>query len=469
MKTSTILLFILSVFLIMGTIGYALPREGMEVADATLTFPRITDMLSADKPVMDSTQAFIHANQMRTFMVTQRLSEELQRRLAVLRHKYAINYPHDSIEWIYPVLAALDNARNRPVRILHYGDSQIEIDRITSDLRQSLMARFGGYGVGLIPAIQTIPTTAIAQECDQPLTRFMAYGRDDMRSDTAYYGVLGQTALVDGSTTFTFRATSMAKECTKKFGQITLLTDLIERPLTITATAGSYSQTKTASRGTTHIIFDLPDSTRQASLHIDGKGLIHAVLVDGKGNGLQYDNAAMRGCSGTIFTGIDPRSMASYFGRYDVPLIILQYGGNVVPYVKTDKQIADYCASLRRQISYLRRLSPQSKILFIGPSDMATNIDGKMQTYPSIPLLDDALRQMCADTDVAYWSLYRAMGGKNSMTSWVNNQPALAGSDHVHFTPAGARHTAQMLLDAIYAAYDYYHQSLENDEKQNTD
>lgn len=456
MKTSRILLFILSVFIMMGAIGYAIPTEGVGVGSATLTFPRITEMLQPDEPQMDTTQAFLHAQQMREFLVTQRLSEELQRRMAVIRHRYAINYPNDSIEWIYPLFQALDRAKEQPVRILHYGDSQIEIDRITSDLRQAFMSRFGGYGVGLIPAIQTIPTSAISQQCDRELVRYMAYGPTEMRFDTAYYGVMGQTAQIDGTATFEFRSMGMSQPCTKKFGRITILTDLIEQPLQATVTAGSFTLKQTAPIGSTSITFDLPDSTRQASVTVSGRGLVHAFMLDGNDRGVQYDNSAMRGCSGTIFTSIKAASMASYFSKYDVPLIIMQYGGNVVPYAKTDKQISDYCASLKRQIDYLKRLSPHSKILFIGPSDMSTNINGKMQSYPSLKPLVAALRQMCNDNDVAFWSLYDAMGGENAMTEWVNHTPAWAGSDHVHFTPAGAKHTAGMLMDAIFSAYNYY-------------
>lgn len=176
MKTSRTLLFIVSVFLMMGLIGYAIPPEGIKIADTTITFPTLADMVEPDVPQIDSTQAFLHAEQMRRFMEVQRASEEMQRRFAVTRHRYAINFPHDSIEWIYPLFQALENASKHPLRILHYGDSQIEVDRITSDLRQNFMNRFGGYGVGLIPAIQTIPTSAISQDCDVELTRYMVYG-----------------------------------------------------------------------------------------------------------------------------------------------------------------------------------------------------------------------------------------------------------------------------------------------------
>jgi len=44
------------------------------------------------------------------------------------------------------------------VRVLHYGDSQIEGDRISSFLRNRFQKKFGGYGVGLVspkPLVKT--------------------------------------------------------------------------------------------------------------------------------------------------------------------------------------------------------------------------------------------------------------------------------------------------------------------------
>ena len=43
---------------------------------------------------------------------------------------------------------------------------------------------------------------------------------------------------------------------------------------------------------------------------------------------------------------------------------------------------------------------------------------------------------MAQDEGIAYWSIYEAMGGYNSMVVW--HEKGLAGSDYVHFTRAGA-------------------------------
>ena len=35
------------------------------------------------------------------------------------------------------------------------------------------------------------------------------------------------------------------------------------------------------------------------------------------------------------------------------------------------------------------------------------------------------------------------------MPSWVNNDPPLAGADHIHFTPKGAKQVAEWLFMAF--------------------
>ena len=79
-----------------------------------------------------------------------------------------------------------------------------------------------------------------------------------------------------------------------------------------------------------------------------------------------------------------------------------------------------------------------------------------MQTYPHLPKLIDSLREMCLNNDVAYWDLYSAMGGYNSMVNWVNSNPPLAGSDYIHFTYTGSNHASELLCLGLMKAYELY-------------
>ena len=68
---------------------------------------------------------------------------------------------------MFPFFKKLENAKTKKVRIMHYGDSQIEGDRISGRLRERLQKEFGGNGAGLsavIPAtrkisLKNIPST----------------------------------------------------------------------------------------------------------------------------------------------------------------------------------------------------------------------------------------------------------------------------------------------------------------------
>lgn len=47
---------------------------------------------------------------------------------------------------------ALDEVKERPVHIAYFGDSFIEADILTGDLRDMLQERYGGCGVGFVDA-----------------------------------------------------------------------------------------------------------------------------------------------------------------------------------------------------------------------------------------------------------------------------------------------------------------------------
>jgi hypothetical protein len=48
-----------------------------------------------------------------------------------------------------------------------------------------------------------------------------------------------------------------------------------------------------------------------------------------------------------------------------------------------------------------------------------------------------------------YWDLYDVMGGEGSMVHWVEDEPALAVKDYIHFTPKGASKVGRALVEAL--------------------
>ena len=360
----------------------------------------------------------------------------------------------DARHYLTAFYQALDSADRMPVRVVHYGDSQIEEDRISSILRELWQQEYGGGGVGLLPLHQTIPTSSLrqwisinghTQSTQGGPKRYLIYGPSSMRLKGDDYGVMGQVAalnnhLVTGSENTIMHIAPYDNKIKSfnYFNQVRILTDSIQLSIT---------QPQTAIRDTLicgNTVFSLPDSTTRTHLHFRGKGHIYGVSLETP-TGVIVDNIPMRGCSGNIFTRIDSLMLCSFFQQTNTRLIILQYGGNMIPQTKNRSTVNGYVNKLREQIHYLRACAPYASILFIGPSDMSTRINGNLTTYPMVPYMDQQLALMAQEEQIAYWSMYHAMGGKGSMITWRNK--GLAGSDYVHFTRKGATKVGKLLYE----------------------
>ena len=362
----------------------------------------------------------------------------------------------DSRAYLAAFYAALDSVRTMPVRVVHYGDSQIEEDRITNVLRERWQKAYGGGGVGLLPLHQTIPTRSmrqwlsmdgVVQTVQGGPKRYLVYGPRSMRLDNDEYGVMGQVAVMDSTLVAGSEDVVMCIEPIDKkrqghnyFNRVRVLTDSVDGYILAQDTMLSPTP------DTRHpLLYTLPDSTTKCEIHLQGKGKVYGVSLETP-TGVIVDNTPMRGCSGNIFTKIDSTQLSDFYRETNTRLIILQFGGNMIPQTENASTISGYVRStLRQQVRYLRACAPDAAILFIGPSDMSTNIDGQMSTYPLVPYMDKLLKKMAAEEQIAYWSMYDAMGGKDSMVRWVEN--GLAGSDYVHFTRAGANKMGRMLYE----------------------
>ena len=72
--------------------------------------------------------------------------------------------------------AALESAATgQKISIFHYGDSQIEGDRMTGFIRQRLQQQFGGVGPGFIPAYNVYQTQSFRQKVSGNFKRYTAF------------------------------------------------------------------------------------------------------------------------------------------------------------------------------------------------------------------------------------------------------------------------------------------------------
>lgn len=440
MKPRHIAYIIWIIIALLGVVCWVVPEDGFSIGKYTLRWPTLAEALELQLTVdslqltVDSLQLTVDSGQ-RIVDTTNTITKKPQPVIPIVNIANT-----DTRTYLSAFYAALDSASSKPVRVVHYGDSQIEEDRITNVLRERWQKQYGGGGVGLLPLHQTIPTRTIrqwlsingvVQTAQKGPKRYLVYGLRSMRlTDSDDYGVMGQVAvmdstLVEGSEDIVMNIEPIDKKRKPHnyFNRVRVLTSLPDSLLV------------------------LPDSTTHYQLHLQGKKNVYGVSLETP-TGVIVDNIPMRGCSGTIFTKIDSTQLSDFYRETNTRLIILQFGGNMIPQTENPSTISGYVRStLRQQIRYIRACAPQASILFIGPSDMSTRIDGELSTYPLLPYMDKLLKKMAEEEQIAYWSMYDAMGGKNSMAHWV--EVGLAGSDYVHFTRSGANKVGRMLHEWI--------------------
>lgn len=344
------------------------------------------------------------------------------------------------------------------LRILHYGDSQIEMDRMSSRLRVYMQETFGGGGPGMLPFRTIIPTIAVNQSCSGALTHLASFGDSTVTRSRGNYGPMMQCFRMAGGSTIRVKASkhSTVDDRVKVFSKVRLVYNNRSGSMTGTLTDGrtrGSSSRDAAGQGVGSMVWALDSSTTSFSLAVNGTADLYCLTVD-DGPGVAVDNIPMRGCSGQQFTLVNQDLLTQAYAELNVGLVILQFGGNSVPYLNNEKSISTYCRSIGRQIDYIHQCCPRAKILFIGPSDMSTRHKGVLQTYPHLPALIDSLAATAIRHDAAFWSIYHAMGGWNSMVHW--NKEGLAGSDYIHFSQRGADQMGDRLAQALSDNYRLY-------------
>ena len=360
--------------------------------------------------------------------------------------------PNDDLKFFDPLFKELENADKKRVRILHYGDSQLEEDRMTFIIRDTLQSMFGGDGQGMMPA-RTHNTFSMAGGASGSITRYMIFA-PDRRSGGNKYGPFGDFVRLYGSVRLNYRQSKREDVKRRLFNEVTVVAGNTSGK-GLAVTLGDSTIRFNAGESLVRAVFSVPDSSDKVSISISGNGDLYGVLMDNK-TGVAVDNIPMRGCSGTIFTAMNADQLRSYYDQENVRLIFLQYGGNSVPVISNTKHVSNYCNTIRKQINYIQGLAPNAKIVFIGPSDMYS------RTRPMIPHLVDSLKSTANSCGAAYWDIYGAMGGKYSMSKWVSK--GLAASDYIHFSSKGSKLMASNIADSFKLYYEYYLWRKENEE-----
>jgi len=341
---------------------------------------------------------------------------------------------------------------------------------MTSYIRFKLQQQFGGNGVGLQPAVSLYGyQMSLRHTASDNWLRYTAFGNVDSTLEHKKYGALAcfarfspypvDSVPADTSTKeawITLEESSRTYTITRHFKQCRLFYGDNPEPVLYQLMAdGELIDADFLSVGEgLHINrWQFEETPRALTFKFNGTGSpdFYGIALDGD-RGVAVDNIPMGGSAGLVFTRMDANLLLQLYDTLNVKLLILQFGGNVVPYIA--EKYSYYERWFYRELRYLKRLFPDIPILVIGVHDMSVKEKDRFVTYPSLEKIRDALKNATFRAGGAYWDMYEAMGGKNSMPSWVAAEPALAAKDYAHFSPRGAAILAEIFYNSFIS--DYY-------------
>jgi len=482
MKPVQIFSLLLLVTTLLLGIGYVFPKEGITVSPSlTLKFHwDLTNLKSKNIEYADIgsiiaiNESLIEQDSLTsTDSLILQPKDTIRAKSSVLYQKIQpIEFPSGDSLLLNPFFKQLNNSTQTNVRIFHYGDSQIEGDRITGYLRNKFQQKFGGSGPGLMPAMPGIAeSSSIIHQASSNWMKHAVYFKNDTILPHHKFGVLGSFARFTSYFDDSLPITHEPKNATIEFGRSGMAYTSVNNFTKCRVFYGHASQSFQV-RGYYNdslIWFEEIDSTvvtesfcwnmekAPQKFRIEFEATkspdIYGIALDAP-NGVSVDNLPFRGSSGTEFSRLDFSQIQEMLASLNPGLILIEFGVNVVPY--QSKNYDFYERILSRQLTYLKKVMPGIPILVIGVSDMSERKGNDYESYESVEKVIRAQRNAAQSTGCAFWNLYEAMGGKNSMPSWVFAHPPLASTDFIHFNRKGGHIVAQMLFNALMEKYNSF-------------
>lgn len=375
-------------------------------------------------------------------------------------------------ERLRPFLEKLASAKEapEPVRILQIGDSHTAGDQITGSWRTALQTRFGRAGRGVLP-----PGRPYAGYLTRDITAGQSIG-------WSVNGIFGAAYSANSNIRLGLSGYSLTSE--QPGATVTLSADNgrnFDR-LTVCALSGPGQGSLQLSLGAAVVAWSLDGAqagSRCRTLDGNGEATIASATVIGgpvtitswsterrMGGGVILSNLGTVGAQFLHFGRTDDRVVATELAAYRPDLIVVAYGTNEA--FRPGFSASAYEATLRADLTRLRRLAPDVPMLLIGAPDSATKQPGLQsgESGTSAPCADGGgwrptaalasvqavQRRQARAFGIAYWDWAQRMGGRCVADGWTQGTTPLMRGDHVHFTSRGGAEIARLLQADLDAA-----------------
>lgn len=371
------------------------------------------------------------------------------------------DFGNDSVSALEHFFQALNKVKKqkRKVRIAYFGDSMIEGDLITQDLRASMQDKFGGNGVGFVPITSIV--AGFRKTIIHTFGNWTTYNLLDTLPAQHNLGISGYGFIPRTVTDFFEPNTAdswvnyrtVGQKHLNKFYKTKLLYGKSEGENYVLINNATYKLDGDKVVNELVINNNKAYSAIQATFRCKTPVDVYGFSMESD-TGALVDNFSFRGNSGLPNAKIKQPVYSGTNACLNYDLIILEYGLNVVNAKVTD--YSWYERGMKKVIKHLKDSFPGVSILLISVGDKGYREEGNYITDPSVPIFVEVQKKMAMENKLAFWSLYDAMGGNGSMVKWVEGDTVLANKDYTHFNLKGAHKVGKLLFNKLMSEYNDY-------------
>lgn len=329
----------------------------------------------------------------------------------------------------------------RLARVAVVGDSYIEGDIFTQDLRDKLQDTYGGSGVGYVSMHSDFPGfRRSVKQGGKGWKTFMANKKPDAR----YIDLAEQYAVAAGAANSTYEGTKAFPHTSSWDCSRFLFISPQNSVINVKTAGGEWEERNIAASDSVQCI-EVPTPTSLFEIKTNSTTLVGlGVWLDGV-KGVSVDCMSSRGFSGITLTKVNTglcRQMASFV---DYNLIILEFGINAMS--ATQKNYTVYSNRMVEVINHVRRCYPRADILLMGVGDRGEKRGGVVKSMSTAPFMIQAQRDAARRAHCLFWDTREAMGGEGAVVDWSNS--GLINKDYIHMTHKGGARLADALFKAI--------------------
>ncbi len=371
-----------------------------------------------------------------------------------------INYEADtlingiSLLPFFNKLLKLENGDTSQISILHIGDSHIQADMLTREVRKNMQWRFGNAGRGLVFPLRVAGTNE-PLDYRSSTNENWTVAKINSQNRQPEPGLSGISILSGQGGAYIDITTSNHDDLDYAFDQVTLIhiKDSLQFDCRITGSASKFGYLMSAATSvpddcitwvpfvrSTNFVRIQAEQTEEMQKSIT----VNGIILQNSKPGILYHSV---GINGAHFN--DYNNSPLFYTQLKVlkpDLVIISLGTNegANPKVTMDEVIT----SVRAMVQKIKNLNPKACILIATTAD---DYFRKKYKNPYLEAVQRALLQGAEQENVACWDMYSISGGFGSCAEW--RKAAMLQRDGVHYNKQGYELQGNLLYKALIDSY----------------